>query len=122
MGGLLGGSSSTPALTAALQADADQYTWAAATIGSNTASGYQLASGQPIMAIGGFNGSDPAPTLAEFQAMVAAGQIHYFIGGGGFGGRGGTSGTSSQIQSWVTSTFAPTTIGGMTIYDLTVTA
>jgi 4-amino-4-deoxy-L-arabinose transferase-like glycosyltransferase len=116
---LLDGSTSTPALTAALQADAGTYTWAAAAVGSNTASGYQLASGEPIMAIGGFNGSDPTPTLAEFQAMVAAGKIHYFIGGGGFGGRGGSSGTSSQITSWVTSTFTPTTIGGTTVYDLT---
>ncbi|MCU1380398.1 MAG: hypothetical protein JWN29_3381 [Acidimicrobiales bacterium] len=122
MGGLLGGSTSTPALTAALQADAGKYTWAAAAIGSNTASGYQLASGEPIMAIGGFNGSDPAPTLAEFQAMVAAGQIHYFIGGGEGGRFGGDSGTSSQITSWVTSTYTPTTIGGTTVYDLTATA
>ena len=38
------------------------------------------------MAIGGFNGSDPSPTLEQFQAYVAAGRIHYFIGGGNFGG------------------------------------
>ena len=35
------------------------------------------------MAIGGFNGSDPAPTLAQFQDVVADGEIHYFIAGGG---------------------------------------
>ena len=37
------------------------------------------------MAIGGFNGSDPSPTLAQFQEYVADGEIHWFIGGGGFG-------------------------------------
>ncbi len=37
------------------------------------------------MAVGGFNGSDPSPTLAQFQAHVAAGEIHYFIAGGGAG-------------------------------------
>ena len=40
----------------------------------------------PVMAIGGFNGSDPSPTLAQFQQYVADGKVHYFIGGGGFGG------------------------------------
>ena len=38
------------------------------------------------MAIGGFNGSDPSPTLAQFEKWVAEGQISYFIAGGGFGG------------------------------------
>ena len=46
---------------------------------SNNAAGYQLASGEPVMAIGGFNGTDPAPTLAQFEQYVAAGKIHYFI-------------------------------------------
>ena len=82
-GGLLNGSESTDAITALLQEDADDYTWVAAAVGSNRASGYQLASEEPVMAIGGFNGSDPSPTLAEFQAYVAAGEIHYFIASGG---------------------------------------
>ena len=47
-----------------------RYTWVAATVGSNNASGYQLATGDPVMAIGGFNGSDPSPTLAQFQQLV----------------------------------------------------
>ena len=52
----------------------------AATVGSNNAAGYQLASGAAVMAVGGFNGTDPSPTLAEFQSYVASGRIHYFIG------------------------------------------
>jgi hypothetical protein len=67
-------------MIALLRADADSYTWVAAAIGSNNASGYQLATGEPVMAIGGFNGTDPSPTLAQFQQYVAAGKIHYFIG------------------------------------------
>ena len=51
------------------------------------------------MAIGGFNGTDPTPTLAQFEAYVAQGRIHYFIGGGV--GPGGGSGTSSAIAQWV---------------------
>ncbi len=86
-GGLLNGSTSSAALTTLLQTDASSYTWVAAAVGSNNASGYQLASEQPVMAIGGFNGSDPSPTLAQFKAYVANGQIHYFIAsGGGMGG------------------------------------
>jgi hypothetical protein len=119
-GGLLSGSTPTSELTALLEADADSYTWVAAAVGSNTASGYQLASERPVMAIGGFNGSDPSPTLAEFQAYVAAGRIHYFIAGGGMGGGpgGSGSGTSSAISSWVEANFASTTVGGVTLYDL----
>ncbi len=119
-GGLLGGSTSNAALTAALKANASAYTWVAATVGSNTASGYQLASGDPVMAIGGFNGTDPAPSLAQFEKWVAAGKIHYFIPGGGmFGGNGSTSSVGSQITTWVEAHYASTTVGGTTVYDLT---
>ena len=123
-GGLLEGSQSSAKITSMLRADADSYTWAAAAVGSNSAAGYQLAGEEPVMAIGGFNGSDPSPTLARFQAYVADGAIHYFIaGGGGFGGGmggpgGGSSGTSSQISSWVEANFTATTVDGVTIYDL----
>ncbi|GAB3687242.1 glycosyltransferase family 39 protein [Angustibacter aerolatus] len=120
-GGLLTGSTSSAELTAALQADASSYTWVAAAVGSNTASGYQLASQEPVMAIGGFNGSDPAPTLAQFQAYVAAGEIHWVIGsgGGGLGQQNGGSSASSEIASWVAASFTAQTIGGTTVYDLT---
>ena len=108
-----------------LKADSGSYTWVAAAVGSNEAAGYQLSMGDPVMAIGGFNGSDPTPTLAQFKQYVAAGRSHYFIGGGGFediGGRatqGGTVSTSSSIRSWVSSNFtAKETVGGVTIYDL----
>lgn len=72
------------------------------------------------MAIGGFNGSDPAPTLAQFQAYVRAGKIHWFIaGGGGTGGPGGSAGTTSSIGSWVQSNFTSRSVDGVTLYDLT---
>jgi hypothetical protein len=74
------------------------------------------------MAIGGFNGTDPAPTLAQFQQYVSQGKIHYFIAGGGGPGSGGNSGTASQISAWVQQNFAATTVGGVTLYDLTSTA
>jgi 4-amino-4-deoxy-L-arabinose transferase-like glycosyltransferase len=119
VGGLLEGSTPSAALKAALLADADSFTWVAATVGANSASGYQLATGKPVMALGGFNGTDPYPSLAAFQALVRTGRIHYFIVGGGLGGGpGGGSSTSFAITSWVESTYTAQTIGGTTVYDL----
>jgi hypothetical protein len=115
----LNGSTPSAALVRYLDAGASGFRWVLATVGSNEASGYQLASGHAVMAIGGFNGSDPAPTLAEFQKMVAAGEIHYFIGGGG-GGPGPSAGSSqaTEITSWVEAHFTPTTVGGVTVFNL----
>ncbi|WP_032400091.1 glycosyltransferase family 39 protein [Rhodococcoides fascians] len=117
MGGLLEGSTPTAEVTAMLEQDADSYTWVAAAIGANTAAGYQLATEDPVMPVGGFNGTDPSPTLAEFQQYVADGRIHYFIGGGGMGGR--ESGSSAEISAWVTENFTATTVDNVTLYDLT---
>ncbi len=120
-GGLLNGSTPSSELTALLEQDADRYTWVAATSGANSAAGYQLATDDPIMAIGGFNGTDPTPTLAQFQHYVQEGKVHWFITGGGFGGGfgGGTANTSSQISSWVSQNFTSQTVSGVTVYDLT---
>jgi 4-amino-4-deoxy-L-arabinose transferase-like glycosyltransferase len=118
-GGLLNATTPSSALTTALRTNAAKYRWVAAAVGSQNASGYQLAAGEPVMAIGGFNGSDPAPTLAQFEAYVAAGDIHYFIGGDGIGGSAGGSSDSQQIASWVASHFTAATVGGTTVYDLT---
>src|SRR6185295_2639286 len=88
VGGLLNGSNPSAAITARFE-QSTGYRWTAAAIGANNAAGYQLASGRAIMAIGGFNGTDPTPTLAQFQQYVRAGAIHYFIASGGGGGGGG---------------------------------
>ncbi len=119
MGGLLDASTPSTAVVQALSVNASSYTWVAAAVGSQTAAGLQLGTGLPVMAVGGFNGSDPSPTLAQFKAYVAAGQIHYFAAGGGFGGQQGGSNSSSAIASWVSANYTAVTIGGSTFYDLT---
>jgi 4-amino-4-deoxy-L-arabinose transferase-like glycosyltransferase len=119
IGSLLDATAPNTALNTLLIRDADRYTWVAAAVGSNTAAGFQLATGHPVMPIGGFNGSDPSPTLAKFQQYVAHGAIHYFIGGGGFPGQHGGSSSSRQIAAWVQQNFTPTTVGDTTLYDLT---
>ncbi len=124
-GGILGSPMPSAELTALLEQDAGSYTWVAATVGSNNAAGYQLATQEPVMAVGGFNGTDPAPTLARFQALVSAGEIHYFVGGGTtMGGRGASTDTggsddAARIARWVQENFAATAVGGTTVYDLT---
>lgn len=120
VGGLLNGANVSDEARKLLETGSGDYTWAAAAIGAQNAASYQLATGEAVMAIGGFNGTDPSPTLAQFKQYVADGRIHYFIGGGsGGGGMGGGSGTSSQITSWVEANFKKVTVGSATFYDLT---
>lgn len=125
MGGLLDSPTPGPALTDMLVADADRFTWTAAVVGSNNAAGYQLASRAPVLAVGGFNGTDPAPTLQEFQRLVAEQRVHYFIQGrsmpGAFGaGRDhGGSRAAADIASWVRATFSAVAVDGVAVYDLT---
>ncbi|HTZ23147.1 MAG TPA: glycosyltransferase family 39 protein [Streptosporangiaceae bacterium] len=112
------------ALSKLLETGASGYKWAAATVSSTSAASLELNStGVPVMAIGGFTGSDPAPSLAEFKKLVAEHEIHYFVGGGTGGGAGGPGGAggsdSSQITSWVESHFTSKTVGGTTVYNLT---
>jgi 4-amino-4-deoxy-L-arabinose transferase-like glycosyltransferase len=115
-------SASSAALTKALKETTSR--WSVAVVGSQSAASLELSSGTAVMAIGGWSGSDPSPTLAEFKAYVAAGDIQYFIvSGGGMGGGGAPGGSSttgsSAITSWVEAHFTKTTIGGQTVYDLT---
>ncbi|WP_410658159.1 glycosyltransferase family 39 protein [Amycolatopsis sp. lyj-112] len=117
-GGLLGTSLPGENLVALLQKDSANHTWTAAAVGSNNAAGFQLGSGAPVMAVGGFNGTDPAPTLEQFKEYVRNGQIHYFLGGGMMM-RGETgSDAAEQIATWVEETYTPTTVDDVTVYDL----
>ena len=117
---LLGSPTPSAQVVALLQRDAAEYTWAAAAVGSNTAAGYQLATGLPVMAVGGFNGTDPSPTLAQFQELVAAKKIHWFVGRRRMRTRtrSGGSDDAAAIARWVQQHYPATTVGGTTLYDL----
>lgn len=117
-GGLLGASEPGEELVALLGQNSGAYAWVAAAVGSNSASGYQLATELPVMPIGGFNGSDPSPTLEQFRQYVDAGRIHYFLGGGR-GGPGGGEAESNRIAQWVQANFTATEVDGVQVYDLT---
>jgi 4-amino-4-deoxy-L-arabinose transferase-like glycosyltransferase len=115
-----GGSVQTSsALVAALKSDAGSYRWAAATSGSQSAATLELASGEAVMAIGGFNGQGGNLSLTAFEQYVAKGDIHYWIGSGGNTGGPGGGGSTSSIASWVKAHYKAVTIGGETVYDLT---
>jgi 4-amino-4-deoxy-L-arabinose transferase-like glycosyltransferase len=105
-------------LVAVLQQDASSYRWTAAMTSASTAAPLQLASGTPIMAIGGFNGTDVSMTLVDFQALVAAHKIHYYIAGGGYAGSPNT-GVEAYIANWAQTSFPVVFVGRMFLYDLT---
>jgi 4-amino-4-deoxy-L-arabinose transferase-like glycosyltransferase len=103
-----GGGNATISTTFAklLETGASRYEWTAATDGSDSAASMELATGGiPVMAIGGFRGTDPAPSLARFEKLVAEHKIHYYVaggrgggfGGGGFGGRGTGAGRAADF-------------------------
>lgn len=116
-----------------LSDDSDNFTWVAAAPGSTEAGYYQLATGLPVIALGGFASSDPAPTLEQFQDYVADGRVHYYIESTALGlPRGmndsgmplmppGANGATeaSRIKDWVEQEFTPVTVDGVPLYDLT---
>jgi 4-amino-4-deoxy-L-arabinose transferase-like glycosyltransferase len=116
-GGLDGNTQVSSALTTLLTAGSAGYTWTAATVGSESAAPLQLATGKPVLAIGGFNGTDPTPSLAQFERLVSEHKIHYFVGQNR-SSFGGGSGAAPEIASWVESHFTARTVGGVTVYDL----
>ena len=121
-GGFLGSPRPSGALSAMLSARAGDYTWTAATVGSDNAASYQLATGTPVMAVGGFNGTDPSPTLGQFQTDVAQKKIHFFIAAKMFGPHGGAASGSqdaTEIAGWVAAHYEARTVDGVGVYDLT---
>jgi 4-amino-4-deoxy-L-arabinose transferase-like glycosyltransferase len=99
-----GAGTTNSALVAALKSGASGYRWAAATSGSQSAATLELATGGvPVMAIGGFNNQGGNLSLAQFEAYVKAGDIHYYIAStGGMGGGAPTGGMSGSAPTGAT--------------------
>ncbi|MGD0069804.1 MAG: glycosyltransferase family 39 protein, partial [Streptosporangiaceae bacterium] len=111
-----GGAATSTALTDALKATSSR--WAAAVVGDQSAATLELASGKAVISIGGWSGTDPSPTLAQFERYVATGQVRYLIASGGTAMGGGSAGVAAQITKWVEAHYKKITIGGQTVYDL----
>jgi 4-amino-4-deoxy-L-arabinose transferase-like glycosyltransferase len=99
------GGAASAKLIAYLKAHRDGATWLVAVRGSDAAAAIILQTGGiPVMAMGGFSGTDPTPTVAQLQKYVTEGKLHYVLigGAGGPGGLGGgAAGTASSVTSWV---------------------
>jgi hypothetical protein len=114
-GGGIGGNSSDTALLQYLVANKGTAKWIVAVNSSQEAGSIEIATGLPVMAMGGFSGSDPTPTLDELKGYVAAGELRFVIASGGMGGFGGGS---SSVSSWVASTCTAVSYGGTaSLYD-----
>jgi 4-amino-4-deoxy-L-arabinose transferase-like glycosyltransferase len=137
-----------PTLVTFLEANQGKAKYLVAAFGSQSSASIIIATGRPVITIGGFNGGDPAPTLAQFERLVAQGQVRYvLVGGGGPGGPGGGGpggpggggpggpggggpggpggGTSQAITQWVSAHGRAVTLGtdtsgtaGTSLYDV----
>jgi 4-amino-4-deoxy-L-arabinose transferase-like glycosyltransferase len=117
-----GADSSDTALVNYLVAHQGSATWIVAANSANQAGSLEIATGLPVMAMGGFTGSDPTPTLAQLKSYVASGQLRYVLGdstGGGFGGGGFGGGTTATDRTaWLSSSCSTVDYGGTaTLYD-----
>jgi 4-amino-4-deoxy-L-arabinose transferase-like glycosyltransferase len=83
-----------------------------ATSSSQTAAPYIIVTGRPVMALGGFSGSDPILSLTQLQALIRQGQVRYFyLGFGGSGASreglsGGVNSGNAELVRWVESNCA----------------
>jgi 4-amino-4-deoxy-L-arabinose transferase-like glycosyltransferase len=105
-GGGFGGRTDT-ALIAYLVQHQGSATWLVATDSANTAAPISLATGRPVLAMGGFSGGDPAMTVDHLRQLVASGQLRYVLAQGrGGAGPGGGGGTAASVTEWVTANCA----------------
>ncbi len=74
---------------------------------SHDGDGYILATGRPVLLMGGFSGSDPVVTGSDLADMVSGGQLRYVMLGGGMPGE-----RNSSVSSWVTSNCQTVSIPG----------
>ncbi len=119
------------ALIKYLEAHKGSAKYLVAVVSSNEADAIILATNQPVMALGGFSGSDPILTTAQLAALVKSGTVRYFLLNGT--GGGGPGGGQSALVTWITqhTTAVPSNQwqsststgggfgGGSTLYEVT---
>jgi 4-amino-4-deoxy-L-arabinose transferase-like glycosyltransferase len=111
-------------LVAYLQQNQGSATWLVAVNRAQSASSIILETGKPVIAMGGFTGSDPAMTVTKLQQYLKEGKLRYVILGDD--NRGGDSAVTSWIKSNLTivsagqyggtSTTSSSTNSGVTLY------
>jgi 4-amino-4-deoxy-L-arabinose transferase-like glycosyltransferase len=116
------------ALISYLEAHQGSAKYLVAAFGSQSSAPIIIATGKAVVTIGGFNGSDPYPSLTQFIHLVETGQVRYVLlsgGAGGGGGPGGLGGNSnSAIRQWVEAHGTQVSYGsssGATLYEVDTT-
>ncbi|WP_422664462.1 glycosyltransferase family 39 protein [Streptomyces mirabilis] len=104
MGGMGGGADSE--LVAYLKKHRDGAKWLLAVSSSQSAAQLIVSTGQPVISMWGWSGTDKAMTLAKLKELVKKGELHYIqlgggMGGGGGMGQGGSDSVSSEVTAWV---------------------
>ncbi|WP_246292376.1 hypothetical protein [Lentzea indica] len=83
---------------------------------AQAASPYIMGSDEVVIGMGGFSGSDNAPSVDQLQTWVTEGKLKFVLGGGDRMGGGGPGGRdSSGRQEWIKehcSTVDPSAYGG----------
>jgi hypothetical protein len=96
-GGMGGGDASVSTeMLSFLEKNQGSAKYLVAATGSHTTAPIIIQTGKAVVTIGGFNGGDNSPTVAQLQQMVASGELKYVLVGGQ-GGRG----SSQEISAWV---------------------
>jgi 4-amino-4-deoxy-L-arabinose transferase-like glycosyltransferase len=105
----LGGATVNSQLENYILANTTNETWILAVPSSQTAAALIIQTGKPVMAIGGFSGSDRILNLTSLTALIQKGKVRYFLTGGmGGGGMGGGMNTgNSGIYAWVSAHCSP---------------
>ena len=101
-------------------------TWMVAVGSANESAPLQLASGRPVMAMGGFSGGDPALSVSRLQELVGAGKLRYVLlaGGGGFSDGPAGDSQAQARDAWIVQHGRQVTVpgsGGVVLYDLAAT-
>ncbi|MET3206984.1 UNVERIFIED_ORG: 4-amino-4-deoxy-L-arabinose transferase-like glycosyltransferase [Arthrobacter sp. UYEF13] len=91
--------------------------WAAVTTGSENAALYQLSTGRPVMAIGGFSALDTYPSLTTFREYVEDKKIAYYIHQPGILNWSASPNTLAVV-AWIEANFTFEEIDGVRLYDL----
>jgi 4-amino-4-deoxy-L-arabinose transferase-like glycosyltransferase len=100
------GAGASSELVSYLKKHQDGAKWLLAVSSSQSAAQLIVSSGEPVISMWGWSGSDRAMTLARLKELVRKGELHYVqlgggMGGGMGGGPGGDSSLSSEVTAWV---------------------
>lgn len=107
-----------PAVVAQIKRNASTYRWAAATPGALNSANYQLAAELPVLPVGGFNGGTPFPSVAQFQSMVASGQVRYYVSRSDAKDIAAEAGFADHVTAWVRENYKSQRFGDADLFDL----